>query len=71
MTSDAMNVLLVEDSRADADLIARALREVERALSLVRVADEAGLRRELAERRPDIVLSDFSMPGAATRCVRP
>lgn len=71
---EAVRVLLVEDSAEDAEL---NLAELERAGLCVtdrRVDDEAGLREALAEFRPDIVLSDLSLPGydgyAALRLVR-
>ncbi|RNF86126.1 EAL domain-containing protein [Montanilutibacter psychrotolerans] len=58
-----LKVLLVEDSPADAELVLRALRELARPIEHRRVANKAGLEAALAEFLPDIVLSDFSMPG--------
>src|SRR5262249_15903886 len=58
-----LKILLVEDSAADAGL---ALHELERggvACASVRVDTEAAFRRELAEFKPQVILSDFSMPG--------
>ena len=66
MQGRPLHILLVEDSEPDAELIRRALRG-EIGLRLVRVADEASLRGELEGTRPDIVLSDFSMPGFSGR----
>ncbi len=66
MTEDALSILLVEDSQPDADMIRHALRGAGK-LHMVRVADEVGLRRQLTDARPDIVLSDFSMPGFSGR----
>ena len=66
METKALHILLVEDSEPDAELIRRALRDAG-GLRLVRVADEASLRGELQETTPDIVLSDFSMPGFSGR----
>jgi diguanylate cyclase (GGDEF)-like protein/PAS domain S-box-containing protein len=60
---EALRVLIVEDASADAEL---ALRELKRAgfeLGARRVQSEDGLRRALAEFRPHLILSDFSMPG--------
>jgi len=59
----ALKVLLVEDSPADAELVLRALRELGRPIEHRRVANKAGLEAALAEFVPDIILSDFSMPG--------
>jgi len=58
-----LKVLLVEDSSADAELILRALRELARPIEHRRVANKAALEAALAEFVPDVVLSDFSMPG--------
>ena len=62
MDGESLHILLVEDSEPDAELIRRVLRD-RSGLRLVRVADESGLRGELEAAMPDIVLSDFSMPG--------
>jgi diguanylate cyclase (GGDEF)-like protein/PAS domain S-box-containing protein len=62
VTGEQLRVLVVEDVEADAEL---ALRELKRAgISCVgrRVETEADFRRELREFRPDVILSDFSMP---------
>ena len=59
----ALRIVLVEDSPADAELVLRALRGLARPLEHVRVASEATLRQALADCRPDVVLSDFAMPG--------
>ncbi|MGH8076499.1 MAG: EAL domain-containing protein [Lysobacter sp.] len=58
-----LKVLLVEDSPADAELMLRALRDLGAEIHHVRVASEATLLRALAEFAPDVILSDFSMPG--------
>jgi PAS domain S-box-containing protein/diguanylate cyclase (GGDEF)-like protein len=58
-----LKVLLVEDSAADAELMLRALRELARPIEHRRVANKAALEAALAEFAPDVVLSDFSMPG--------
>jgi PAS domain S-box-containing protein/diguanylate cyclase (GGDEF)-like protein len=62
-TDDRLKVLLVEDSDADAELMLRALRDLRTPFEHARVATEQALRRALAEYGPDVVLSDFSMPG--------
>ncbi|MBX3698917.1 MAG: EAL domain-containing protein [Dokdonella sp.] len=58
-----LKILLVEDSQADTDLILRALRELPGRFEHARVASESGLRNALVEYDPDLILSDFSMPG--------
>ena len=57
-----LRVILVEDSDDDAELILRALRSLQRPIDWRRVDDGASLRRVLSEFRPELILSDFSMP---------
>ena len=59
----ALKLLLIEDSSADAALVLRALRDLPRPLEHARVACESTLRDTLARFVPDVVLSDFAMPG--------
>jgi chemotaxis family two-component system response regulator Rcp1 len=71
--SDAeFHILLVEDSRADAKIIERALRESEVAHRLTVIADGRsaldylfGLRDENVppNREPDLILLDLNLPG--------
>src|SRR5687768_12727660 len=63
MQLSSLKVLLIEDSPADAELVLRALRDLDARVEHARVASAAALRRSLAEFVPDVVLSDFSMPG--------
>jgi PAS domain S-box-containing protein len=58
-----LKILFVEDSPEDVALNLLALRELARPLQSECVTSEAGLREALARFLPDIVLSDFSMPG--------
>ncbi|HVI24876.1 MAG TPA: EAL domain-containing protein [Xanthomonadaceae bacterium] len=60
---DPLRVLLIEDSAPDAELVLRALRELGRPLEHRRVSSEASLHDALAHFGPQVVLSDFSMPG--------
>ena len=60
---DALKVVMVEDSLADAELVLRSLRDLARPVQHARVASEEALRAALADFAPDVILSDFSMPG--------
>jgi PAS domain S-box-containing protein/diguanylate cyclase (GGDEF)-like protein len=59
----SLKVLLVEDSPVDAEFVLRALRELPMPFEHLRVDNEAALREGLAKFSPNIVLSDFSLPG--------
>ncbi|MHB8911852.1 MAG: sensor domain-containing protein [Lysobacter sp.] len=61
--SAPLKILMVEDSPADADLVLRALRGLARPVESARVASAAALRQALVEFVPEVILSDFSMPG--------
>ena len=58
-----LKILLVEDSQADAELILHQLKELSRGFRHARVASESSLREALSEFQPDVILSDFRMPG--------
>lgn len=60
---ETLKVLLVEDSSADADLIMRTLRGLPWPIEHARVASAPALHRALVHFAPDVILSDFSMPG--------
>ena len=62
MSDTIINVLFVEDDELDVELAVRALERDQLKVSPTRVDTERELRRVLAESRPDIVLSDFTMP---------
>lgn len=62
-----LKLLLVEDSAADVELILRALRGLPRPIEHLTVASEAALYRALAEFAPELILSDFFMPGFSGR----
>jgi signal transduction histidine kinase len=57
-----LRVLHVEDSDADAELVAQALRRGGLATSITVVQDEAGFRRQLQPHPPDVVLADYNLP---------
>jgi signal transduction histidine kinase len=58
-----IRVLHVEDDPTDSELVEDQLRDARIDADVRRVDDEAATRTALAEFRPDIVLSDLSMPG--------
>ena len=57
-----VDVLFVEDSEIDVELAVRALGKEGLPMSWSAVCTEPALRSALAERMPEIILSDFSMP---------
>jgi diguanylate cyclase (GGDEF)-like protein len=58
-----LKLLLVEDSEADAGLALHELGRGGVACESVRVASEAAFRSALAQFKPQVILSDFTMPG--------
>ena len=58
-----LRVLLVEDSRADADLVLHMLGRLQVPIEHRRVCNEGELRDALAQFGPHVILSDFTMPG--------
>jgi signal transduction histidine kinase len=62
LESTPLNVLIVEDSEEDADLIVLELKRGGYDPEFRRVDTAEGLLRALAEKSWDLVLSDFSMP---------
>src|SRR5688572_21740124 len=61
--SRAIRVLHVEDDETDSELLEAQLQEADLAVELLRVDDEDGVTRAMRGFKPDIVLSDLSMPG--------
>lgn len=57
-----LQLLIVEDSAADAELIVRYLRKTGLDVVARRVETEADLLSALEEQHPDVILSDFSLP---------
>jgi len=55
-------LLIIEDLSSDVELIRRELRTLGQPFEIRVVQDEAGLRRELAAFKPDVVLSDYMLP---------
>jgi diguanylate cyclase (GGDEF)-like protein len=58
-----LRVLLIEDSESDAELTVRRLKSAGFSCSCRCVVNENDMRRELNVWRPDLILSDFSVPG--------
>jgi diguanylate cyclase (GGDEF)-like protein len=58
-----LHVLLIEDSEPDAELTMRRLKAAGFSCSYRCVVNERDMRRELKACRPDLILSDFSIPG--------
>ena len=58
-----LNVLLVEDSDSDAELILRSLKKTGVEVAHARVETEDQLRAALREREWNLVLSDYNLPG--------
>jgi signal transduction histidine kinase len=58
-----IHILMLEDDAADADLERLTLRKGGVHFSLTRVETEADFIRELNEHPPDLILSDYSLPG--------
>ena len=58
-----VRILQVEDSEMDAELISMQLLDAGLQAEFLRVDSEAELQRAMREFKPDLVLSDLSMPG--------
>ena len=58
-----VDILFVEDSPEDAELALRSLKSDGLRAHWRRVDSEKALRQSIATLKPDIILSDFSMPG--------
>src|SRR5882757_285409 len=58
-----LRLLIVEDVAAEAELAIQQLKWAGLSCTWTRVDTEAGLRTELRELRPHVVISDFSLPG--------
>lgn len=58
-----ISILLVEDCLDDAELLSIELRESGLDIEMTRIDDARRLRAWLEQRRPDLVVSDASLPG--------
>ncbi len=61
--SDTLRLLLVEDSEADAELLARELKRAGFAVEFARVQTASQVERALDRGPWDIIVGDNSMPG--------
>jgi diguanylate cyclase (GGDEF)-like protein/PAS domain S-box-containing protein len=59
---EPLRILVAEDSETDAELVQRELKRGGLDFQSRRVQTEPDFRRELDEFRPDLIISDFSMP---------
>lgn len=57
-----VRILLVEDVERDAELVLHELKRTGLAVQSRRVETESDFRRELGDFKPDVVVSDFSLP---------
>jgi signal transduction histidine kinase len=57
-----LRILLLEDNEPHAELVEHFLRESGLAFSLLRVETREDFERELQERMPDMILSDYALP---------
>src|SRR5579864_6011483 len=62
-TMGKLNILIVEDNASDAELAVRELARAGIECDMTLVDNEFGLRQALERAAPDIVLSDFTLPG--------
>ena len=58
----SLHILLLEDSKFDAELITHTLGDLGRPFQLSRIQSEAELRRHLDHQTPDLILSDHGLP---------
>jgi len=61
-TGENLQALFIEDSEADLEPIVQELGREGFGVEWERVEGEQGLRQKLRERRPDIIISNYSMP---------
>lgn len=60
--TDPLQILLIEDSEIDAELIARTLKSARIVFRLTRIQSEPELRQALGVQSPDLILSDHGLP---------
>jgi signal transduction histidine kinase len=62
MAADPLDILLLEDTDTDAELVERALRRANLPFTIRRVDNEPDFVHELDEKAPDVVLADYRLP---------
>src|ERR1051326_2198133 len=62
MADDPLDILLLEDTDTDAELVERALHRGNLSFTIRRVDNERGFVHELGEKVPDVVLADYRLP---------
>lgn len=67
MQHNPLRVLLVEDSRDDADMLLLEMRQAGFGLTSKRVDTEPAMRKAMKDRKWDIVISDFNLPRFGAR----
>ena len=60
--TQGLRILIVEDLASDAELMAYELRQANLPFSTRRVENDVDFLRELAQFRPDLILSDYHLP---------
>ncbi len=58
-----LNILIIEDNPADAELAERELKKGGFVFSMKRVEREEPFLREIQEFKPDVIIADYSLPG--------
>src|SRR5207247_8978712 len=58
-----IHILMLEDNPADAELASETLRRGGVHFNAIRVDNEKEFVREIDERPPDVILSDYALPG--------
>src|ERR1051326_6324191 len=59
---EEIQILLVEDNPADAELVTRLLTRAGLSFTIRRVSTESGFRRELVAGSPHVILADYQLP---------
>lgn len=62
LKTDKIKILMIEDQEQDAFLVQRALRKSGINYEAMRVDDQPGMEKAIAEFKPDVILSDHALP---------
>jgi len=63
MSSDGLTIAILEDSDSDYDLIVDYLARQGFRFNVIRIQDKSGFDEFLSGREPDLIISDFNLPG--------